>query len=67
VIQTIFREAVAVPVARHLGAPQGILENIRADAVDSVNIGGNVVGIRKSAAVAGAANLLNLPIWVFLR
>ena len=55
------REEVEVPVARHLGAPQGILENIRADAVDAVNMGGNVAGLRKSAAVAEAAGL---PIWV---
>lgn len=55
------REEVEVPVARHLGAPPGILENIRADAVDAVNMGGNVAGIRKSAAVAEAAGL---PIWV---
>jgi L-alanine-DL-glutamate epimerase-like enolase superfamily enzyme len=57
------REEVEVPVARHLGAPQGILENIRADAVDAVNMGGNVAGLRKSAAVAEAADL---PIWVQL-
>ena len=55
------REEVEVPVARHLGAPQGILENIRANAVDAVNMGGNVAGLRKSAAVAEAADL---PIWV---
>ena len=55
------REEVEVPVARHLGAPQGILENIRADAVDAVNMGGNVAGLRKSAAIAEAAGL---PIWV---
>ena len=55
------REEVDVPVARHLGAPQGLLENIRADAVDAVNMGGNVAGLRKSAAVAEAAGL---PIWV---
>lgn len=55
------REEVEVPVARHLGAPQGILENIQADAVDAVNMGGNVAGLRKSAAVAEAADL---PIWV---
>ena len=55
------REKVEVPVARHLGAPQGILANIRADAVDAVNMGGNVAGLRKSAAVAEAADL---PIWV---
>ena len=55
------REEVDVPVARHLGAPQGILENIRAGAVDAVNMGGNVAGLRKSAAVAEAADL---PIWV---
>jgi L-alanine-DL-glutamate epimerase-like enolase superfamily enzyme len=55
------REEVEVPVARHLGAPEGILANIRADAVDAVNMGGNVAGLRKSAAVAEAADL---PIWV---
>ena len=57
------REEVEVPIARHLGAPQGILENIRADAVDAVNMGGNVAGLRKSAAVAEAADL---PIWLQL-
>ncbi|MDE0468379.1 MAG: mandelate racemase/muconate lactonizing enzyme family protein [Candidatus Poribacteria bacterium] len=55
------REQVEVPVARHLGAPPGILENILAGAVDAVNMGGNVAGLRKSAAVAEAADL---PIWV---
>ena len=55
------REEVEVPVARHLGAPPGILENILAGAVDAVNMGGNVAGLRKSAAVAEAADL---PIWV---
>ena len=55
------REEVDVPVARHIGGPQEILENIRADAVDAVNTFGNVAGLRKSAAVAEAAGL---PIWV---
>ena len=41
------REAVEVPVARHLGAPPGILENILAGAVDAVNMGGNVAGSAK--------------------
>ena len=55
------REKVEVPVARHIGGPQEILENIRADAVDAINTAGNVAGLRKSAAVAEAAGL---PIWV---
>ena len=55
------REKVDVPVARHVGGPHEILRNIRADAVDAVNTFGNVAGLRKSAAVAEAADL---PIWV---
>ncbi len=55
------REEVEVPVARHLGSPKGIYQNMRADAVDAVNMGGNVNSIRKSAAVAEAGDL---PIWV---
>jgi L-alanine-DL-glutamate epimerase-like enolase superfamily enzyme len=55
------REEVEVPVARHLGSPKAIYENMRADAVDAVNMGGNVDGIRKNAAVAEAGGL---PIWV---
>ena len=54
------REEVEVPVARHLGSPQDIYRNMRADAVDAVNMGGNVAGIRKNAAVAEAGGL---PIW----
>jgi len=56
-----FREKVEVPVARHLGSPRDIYQNMRADAVDAVNMGGNVDGIRKNAAVAEAGGL---PIWV---
>lgn len=57
------REKVEVPVARHIGGPQEVLKNIRADAVDAVNTFGNVAGLRKSAAVAEAADI---PIWVQL-
>ena len=57
------REKVEVPVARHIGGPQEVLRNIRADAVDAVNTFGNVSGLRKSAAVAEAADI---PIWVQL-
>ena len=55
------RKHTDVPVARHVGGPHEILRNIRADAVDAVNTFGNVAGLRKSAAVAEAADL---PIWV---
>lgn len=55
------REHTDVPVARHVGGIQEILKNIRADAVDAINTQGNVSGLRKSAAVAEAADL---PIWV---
>ena len=55
------REKVDVPVARHIAGQAEILKNIRADAVDAVNTFGNVAGLRKSAAVAEAAEL---PIWV---
>lgn len=55
------REKVEVPVARHLGSPQDIYRNMREEAVDAVNMGGNVASIRKSAAVAEAGGL---PIWI---
>ncbi len=55
------RKHTDVPVARHVGGIQEILKNIRADAVDAINTQGNVSGLRKSAAVAEAADL---PIWV---
>lgn len=55
------RERTDVPVARHIAGSAEILRNIRADAVDAVNTFGNVDGLRKSAAVAEAADL---PIWV---
>ncbi|MFQ6044134.1 MAG: mandelate racemase/muconate lactonizing enzyme family protein, partial [Candidatus Poribacteria bacterium] len=55
------RKEVEAPVARHLGSPQDIYRNMRAEAVDAVNMGGNVNGVRKNAAVAEAGGL---PIWV---
>lgn len=55
------RKHTDVPVARHVGGIQEILRNIQADAVDAINTQGNVSGIRKSAAVAEAADI---PIWV---
>ncbi len=55
------REKVEVPVARHLGSPQDIYRNMREEAVDAINMGGNVDSIRKSAAVAEAGGL---PIWI---
>ena len=55
------RKHTDVPVARHVGGGQEILKNIRADTVDAINTQGSLSGLRKSAAVAEAAEL---PIWV---
>ena len=43
-----------------LGSPQDIYRNMRAEAVDAINTGGNVDGLRKNAVVAEADGL---PIW----
>ena len=52
-----------VPIARHLGSPQDIYRNMREEAVDAINTGGNGAGIRKNAAVAEADGL---PVWLQL-
>ncbi|HJN30003.1 MAG TPA: enolase C-terminal domain-like protein [Candidatus Latescibacteria bacterium] len=57
----LLREKTWIPLALHLGAPSGVLAALKAEAVDYVNLGGAAAQVRKSAALAEAANV---PIWV---
>jgi L-alanine-DL-glutamate epimerase-like enolase superfamily enzyme len=57
----LLREKTWIPIALHLGEPAGVLAALKAEAVDYINLGGSAVQVRRSAAVAEAANV---PIWV---
>jgi L-alanine-DL-glutamate epimerase-like enolase superfamily enzyme len=57
----LLREKTWIPIAMHLGAPSGVLAALKAEAVDHINLGGSAVQVRRSAALAEAANV---PIWV---
>jgi muconate cycloisomerase len=49
-----------VPVALHLGSPMDIIQAIKAEAVDYLNLGGSMVQFVRNAAIAHAANI---PCW----
>jgi L-alanine-DL-glutamate epimerase-like enolase superfamily enzyme len=57
----LLREKTWIPIALHLGSPAGVLAALKAEAVDHINLGGSAVQIRRSAALAEAANI---PVWV---
>lgn len=57
----LLREKTWIPQALHLGAPAGVLAALKAEAIDYVNLGGAAAQVRKSAALAEAANV---PLWV---
>ncbi len=57
----LLREKTWIPIALHLGAPAGVLAALKAEAVDHINLGGSALQVRRSAALAEAANV---PIWV---
>ena len=56
----MFREHGVVPVALHLGDPSDIISAIKAEAVDYLNLGGNMVQFVRNAAMAHAAGI---PCW----
>ncbi|MFO7918393.1 MAG: mandelate racemase/muconate lactonizing enzyme family protein [Anaerolineae bacterium] len=56
----LLREHGVVPVALHLGSPQDIINAIKAEAVDYLNLGGSMVQFVRNAAMAHAAGI---PCW----
>ncbi|MBI2504489.1 MAG: hypothetical protein HYW07_14800 [Candidatus Latescibacteria bacterium] len=57
----LLREKTHIPMALHLGAPAGVLQALKAECVDYVNLGGSALQVRKAAALAEAAQV---PCWV---
>jgi L-alanine-DL-glutamate epimerase-like enolase superfamily enzyme len=55
-----FKAEGIVPVALHLGSPVAILDAIKADACDYLNLGGSMVQFVRNAAIAHAASI---PVW----
>ncbi len=56
----MLREQGVVPVALHLGSPTDIINAIKAEAVDYLNLGGSMVQFIRNAAIAHAAGI---PCW----
>ncbi len=56
----LLREHGVVPVALHLGSPQDIVNAIKAEAVDYLNLGGSMIQFVRNAAMAHAAGI---PCW----
>jgi len=54
------RAATTIPVALHLGNPHDIVNAIKAEAVDALNLTGSMWNFVKNAAIADAAGL---PCW----
>ncbi len=52
------RAALTVPLALHLGEPQAIVNAIKAEACDCMNLGGGMVQFVRNAAMAEAAGML---------
>ena len=57
----LLRQKTHIPLALHLGAPNSVLAALKAECIDYVNLGGTAQQIRKSAALAEAADV---PCWV---
>ena len=57
----LLREKSHIPMALHLGAPAGVLQALKAECIDYVNLGGSALQVRKAAALAEAAQV---PCWV---
>ena len=57
----LLREKTHIPQALHLGAPAHVLAALKAECIDYVNLGGPALQVRKTAALAEAANV---PCWV---
>ena len=57
----LIREKTTVPVALHDTSPINLLNHIRADAADFVNIGGSVENIFRAAHICESAGI---PVWL---
>lgn len=57
----LLREKTHIPIALHLGAPAEVLRALKAECVDYLNLGGSALDVRKTAALAEAAQV---PCWV---
>ena len=57
----LLREKTHIPMALHLGSLASVLEALKAECVDYVNLGGSAAHVRKTAALAEAADV---PCWV---
>ena len=57
----LLREKTHIPIALHLGAPSGVLQALKAECIDYVNLGGAALQVRKAAALAEAAQV---PCWI---
>lgn len=53
----LLREKLDIPQALHLGRPEDVLAAVRAEAVDRLNLGGNVANALRCHAIAEAAGL----------
>jgi muconate cycloisomerase len=56
----LFREKTTIPVALHLSSPQDVINAIKVEACDYMNLGGSMVNFVKTAAIAEAAGI---PVW----
>ena len=57
----LLREKTHIPIALHLGPPGGVLNALKAECIDYVNLGGPAQQVKKSAALAEADDV---PCWV---
>ena len=57
----LLRQKTHIPLALHLGSPAEVLQALKAECIDYVNLGGPAPQVRRSAAVAEAADV---PCWV---
>ncbi len=57
----LLREKTHIPIALHLGAPSAVLDALKAECVDYLNLGGTAQQVRKVAGIAEAAQV---PCWV---
>ena len=57
----LLRQKTHIPLALHLGGPEGVLKALKAECIDYVNLGGPAQQVRRSAALAEAADM---PCWL---
>ena len=65
----LLREKTSIPIAMHIGVPQGqrpcrgadVLAVLKAECVDQLTLGGRALEVRNAAAVAAAGNV---PVWI---